>query len=89
MSMTIAVGILGILNVWALYAVKQSATKSKQHIKEHDKVDNRLSCLERVSVAEDRLRAIIRDEISKELMLFELRLMNSGQLPPNTPFKKD
>jgi len=71
MSATVVMGILGLVNAYILFVLAGNRDWKKE-------TDRRINELESCKMSEERFRAIIKDELNN----FELRLINSGQVPP-------
>lgn len=80
MTPQIVIGIIGLINVWMIYAMKRANMRYDEHCQEHKELIKRLIELEKTALAEEKFRQIIREELDR----FELRLMNENRIPPKT-----
>lgn len=69
---------IGVFNVFVAYLLARKAKKHDDQVAWVAQVEERLDLLEKNQLCEDSFRRILQDELG----LFELRLINSGQLAP-------
>ena len=72
----IVIAVIGVLNVYVLFALNRGSKRNDEHIACHKDIDKRLSTLENQRMTEERFRLIIREELQG----FELRLTKEGRL---------
>jgi hypothetical protein len=72
MLVTIVLGVLGLVNVYVIYALNGLRDWRKG-------IDNRIYDLEKNSLTEEKIRKIFQEELKD----FELRLIKEGRLDIN------
>jgi len=82
---TIVIGIIGVINAYVLYYLKKRGDKEDARDRRIDDMEQKIACLDKDmallrngSLTEDRLRQILREELTA----FELNLINNDQIRP-------
>jgi|GEM_PF-2152767 len=82
---TIVITIIGLINAYVLYYLKKRGDKEDGRDRRIDELEQKMACLDKDmallrsgSLTEDRLRQILREELTA----FELNLINNEQISP-------
>lgn len=78
MTLQLALGTLGLLNVYVLWLLNRRTKTSDEHKAQHKKIEEKLLLIEGQALSEETLRKVLKEE----LQVFELRLINEGRLDP-------
>ncbi len=78
MTLQLALGTLGLLNVYVLWLLNRRTKASDEHKAQHKMIEEKLLLIEGQALSEETLRKVLKEE----LQVFELRLINEGRLDP-------
>lgn len=78
MTLQLALGTLGLLNVYVLWLLNRRTKASDEHKAQHKKIEEKQLLIENQIITEESFRRILKEELRD----FELRLINEGRLDP-------
>lgn len=78
MTLQLALGTLGLLNVYVLWLLNRRTKASDEHKAQHKMIEEKLLMIAGQAITEEAFRKILKEE----LQVFELRLINEGRLDP-------